>query len=70
LLTIKISHKRVQGIMTAIFAAWKLAEYKAGPKTPATICAIAYAVIWADQMPKLTTAGGHLKQDHERLRDH
>jgi hypothetical protein len=42
--------KRVLGIMAAILAARKLAQYPAGPKVPATICAIADAVIWAEQI--------------------
>ena len=37
-------------IAAAILAARKLAQYPAGPKVPATICAIADAVIWAEQI--------------------
>lgn len=37
-------------IAAAILAARKLAHYPAGPKVPATICAIADAVIWAKQI--------------------
>jgi hypothetical protein len=36
--------------MAAILAARKLERYNAGPKVPATICAIADAVIWAKQI--------------------
>jgi hypothetical protein len=42
--------KRVLGIMAAIISARKLEQYPAGPKVPATICAIADAVIWAEQI--------------------
>ena len=42
--------KRVLLIAAAILAARKLAQYSAGPKVPATICAIADAVIWAEQI--------------------
>ncbi|HWZ81852.1 MAG TPA: hypothetical protein VNW47_04475 [Terriglobales bacterium] len=42
--------KRVLGIMAAILAARKLSQYQAGPKMPATICAIGDAVIWAKQI--------------------
>ncbi len=42
--------KRALLIAAAILAARKLAQYPAGPKVPATICAIADAVIWAEQI--------------------
>ena len=36
--------------MAALLAERKLAQYQAGPKVRATICAIADAVIWAEQI--------------------
>jgi hypothetical protein len=42
--------KRVLLIAAAILAARKLSQYPAGPKVPVTICAIADAVIWAEQI--------------------
>ncbi|HYK48271.1 MAG TPA: hypothetical protein VEU94_00990 [Terriglobales bacterium] len=42
--------KRALLIAAAVLAARKLAQYPAGPKVPATICAIADAVIWAKQI--------------------
>jgi len=42
--------KRALLIAAAILAARKLAQYSAGPRVPATICAIADAVIWAEQI--------------------
>jgi hypothetical protein len=37
-------------IAAAILAARKLAQYPAGPRVAATICVIADAVIWAEQI--------------------
>lgn len=42
--------KRVLGIMAAILAARKLAQYDGGAKVPATIMAIEDAVRWAEQI--------------------
>jgi hypothetical protein len=42
--------KRVIGIMAAILAARKLAQYESGKRVPATIMAIEDAVCWAEQI--------------------
>jgi hypothetical protein len=42
--------KRVIGIMAAILAARKLANYDPVRKVPATICAISDSVKWAEQL--------------------
>jgi cellobiose-specific phosphotransferase system component IIC len=42
--------KRVLGIMAAILAARKLAEQEHVRNVPATICAIADAVLWAERI--------------------
>lgn len=42
--------KRVLGIMAAILAARKLAQYESGARVPATIFAIGDAVRWAEQI--------------------
>ena len=42
--------KRVLGIMAAILAARKLAQYDGGRRVPATVAAIADAVRWAEQI--------------------
>ena len=42
--------KRVLGIMASILAARKLANYDADKRVPATICAIADAIRWAEQI--------------------
>ena len=42
--------KRVLGIMAAILAARKLAQYDGGARVPATIMAIEDAVRWAEQI--------------------
>jgi hypothetical protein len=42
--------KRVLGIMAAILAARKLAQYDGGRRVPATISAIADAIRWADEI--------------------
>jgi hypothetical protein len=42
--------KRVIGIMTAILAARKLAQYDGGKRVPATVAAIADAVRWAEEI--------------------
>jgi len=42
--------KRVIGIMAAILAAGKLAQYDSGSRVPVTINAIADAVRWAERI--------------------
>jgi hypothetical protein len=42
--------KRVLGIMAAILAARKLAQYDGGKRVPATVAAISDAVLWADEI--------------------
>ncbi len=42
--------KRVLGIMAAILAARKPAQYDGGKRVPATIAAIANAVRWAEEI--------------------
>lgn len=42
--------KRVMGIMAAILAARKLAQYDGGKRVPATVAAISDAVRWADEI--------------------
>jgi hypothetical protein len=44
--------KRVLLIAAAILAARKLAQYDAGKRAPATMCAISDAVLWAEQILK------------------
>jgi hypothetical protein len=44
--------KRVIGIMAAILAARKLAQYDGGKRVPATMCAIADAIRWAEEIMK------------------
>jgi len=44
------SRKRVIGIMAAILAARKLAQYEGGTRIPATVSAIADAVRWAEEI--------------------
>jgi hypothetical protein len=44
--------KRVIGIMAAILAARKLAQYDGGKRVPATVAAIADAVRWAEEIMK------------------
>jgi hypothetical protein len=44
--------KRVLLIAAAILAARKLAQYDAGKRVPATICAISDAVRWAEEILK------------------
>lgn len=46
------SRKRVIGIMASILAARKLAQYDADKRVPATMCAIADAVKWAEEIMK------------------
>jgi hypothetical protein len=46
------SRKRVIGIMAAILAARKLAQYDGGKRVPATICAISDAIRWAEEILK------------------
>ena len=42
--------KRVLGIMAAILAARKLAQYDGGKRVPATVSAIANAIDWAEEI--------------------
>ena|SRR3989442_2775829 len=42
--------KRVLLIAASILAARKLSQYDAGPRVPATICAIADAIHWAEEI--------------------
>ena len=42
--------KRVIGIMAAILAARKLAQFDGGARVPATISAIADAIRWAEEI--------------------
>lgn len=42
--------KRVMGIMAAIIAARKLAQYDGGKRVPATVAAISDAVRWAEEI--------------------
>jgi hypothetical protein len=46
------SRKRVIGVMAAILAARKLAQYDGGKRVPATVCAISDAVRWAEEIMK------------------
>lgn len=46
------SRKRVLLIAAAILAARKLAQYDGGKRVPATMCAIADAVRWAEEIMK------------------
>jgi len=38
--------------VASILAAWKLAQYDGGKRVPATMCAIADAVRWAEEIMK------------------
>jgi hypothetical protein len=42
--------KRVIGIMAAILAARKLAQYDGGKRVPATVAAISDAIRWAEEL--------------------
>lgn len=44
------SRKRVLGIMAAVLAARKLAQYDGGKRVPATVAAISDAVRWAEEI--------------------
>ena len=44
------SRKRVIGIMAAILAARKLAQYDGGNRVPATVGAVADAIRWAQRI--------------------
>jgi len=44
--------KRVIGIIAAILAARKLAQYDGGKRVPATVAAISDAVRWAEEIMK------------------
>jgi hypothetical protein len=44
--------KRVIGVMAAILAARKLAQWDGGKRVPATVAAIADAVRWAEEIMK------------------
>jgi hypothetical protein len=52
LLLIDEGRKRVIGIMAAILAAQKLAEFRPEKRVPATICATKDAVSWAEEILK------------------
>jgi hypothetical protein len=45
--------KKVIGIMAAILAARKLAQYDGVKRVPATICAVEDAIRWAEEIMKL-----------------
>ena len=49
-LSVDESRKRVIGIMAAILAARKLAQYDGGMRVPATVSAIADAIRWAEEI--------------------
>ena len=42
--------KRVIGIMAAILASRKLAQFERTTRVPATVCAISDAIQWADEI--------------------
>ena len=44
------ARKRVIGIMAAILAARKLAQYEGGTRVPATVSAIADSIRWAKRI--------------------
>ena len=44
------ARKRVIGIMAAILAARKLAQYEGGTRVPATVSALADAIRWAERI--------------------
>jgi hypothetical protein len=44
--------KRVLGIMAAILAARKLAQWDGGKRVPATVAAISDAIRWAEEIMK------------------
>jgi len=44
------ARKRVIGIMAAILAAQKLAQYDGGTRVPATVGAISDAVRWSEEI--------------------
>jgi hypothetical protein len=44
--------KRVIGVMAAILAARKLAQFDGGKRVPATVSAIADAIRWAEEIMK------------------
>lgn len=46
------SRKRVIGVMAAILAARKLAQFEGGKREPATVAAISDAVRWAEEIMK------------------
>jgi hypothetical protein len=52
LLSVDEGRKRVLLVAAAILAARKLSQYDAGKRVPATICAIADAVRWAEEILK------------------
>lgn len=45
--------KRVIGVMAAILAARKLAQYDGGKRVPATVSAVSDAVRWAEEIMKV-----------------
>jgi hypothetical protein len=42
--------KRVIGVMAAILAARKLAQYDGGKRVPATVAAVSDAIRWAEEI--------------------
>lgn len=50
LVVVDEGRKRVIGIMSAILAARKLAQYDGGKRVPATVAAISDAVRWAEEI--------------------
>ncbi len=57
--------KRVIGVMAAILAARKLAQYDGGKRVPATVAAIADAVRWAEEMREIDGRWPTQKRVHD-----
>jgi len=55
--------KRVIGVIAAILAARKLAQYDGGKRVPATVAAIADAVRWAEEIMRAHGCLGYLCAD-------
>jgi hypothetical protein len=60
--------KRVIGIIAAILAARKLAQYDGSKRVPATMCAIADAIRWAQEIMKEIDSRWPAKQPEESCR--
>jgi hypothetical protein len=58
--------KRVIGIMAAILAARKLAQWDGGKRVPATVAAISDAVRWAEEIMKAIDDRWPTKDDLRR----